>query len=98
MSVAGNTTVVNDDSDDVGVDDFSGTGPSSNGKKISFAETSGMSSKHGRSISFATTAKDYFEEDHPFVVKIERDGVISALKKLNDQLVAQVCCHCLYWR
>ena len=91
MSVAGNTTVVNDGSD-IGADDYAQSGPSTNGKKISFAETAGVSKDglRARSASFATTDKDYFEEDHPFVVTIGRDGVVNALKKLNDMLVAQV--------
>lgn len=88
MSIAGNTTVIGGGSD-IGVDEFAHPSSSSNGKKISFAETAGLKT---RSISFGTTDKDYFSEDHPLVVQIGKDGVVDALRKLNDRLVAEVSC------
>ena len=86
MSVAGNTTVV--DGSELGNDDYV-PGPSS-GKKVGFAETNGHNHIEKAPSSFATTDKDYFQEDHPFVVKIGKGGVLSALEKLNEQLIASV--------
>ncbi|KAI8974856.1 band 7 domain-containing protein [Trametes punicea] len=57
-----------------------------NGKGKHFEEPFKPARKEG-TVNFAT-AVDYLEEERPFFVKIGKDGLIAALEKLNQQLMA----------
>ncbi|EJD06172.1 band 7 domain-containing protein [Fomitiporia mediterranea MF3/22] len=88
LSVAGNTTVIGGGASDFGSNDWhldEVHGRSS--KRSPVTETAGISasSKHPR-VLFATQDNYNLDEGRPFFVKIERDGVLAALKKLDGQL------------
>lgn len=88
LSVAGNTTVVNGGASEQGSLDDREPSSSGTGKKIAFAETTGVSAQRHLQLDPFMKTTDYLEESRPFFVKIGKDGVLPALKKLNDLLVA----------
>ena len=86
LSVAGNTTVVNGSGSERG--SYTDEPSTSSGKKIAFAETTGISAQRRTHPDPFMKTTDYLEEDKPFFVKVGKDGVLPALQKLNDLLVA----------
>ena len=88
LSEFGNTTVVGGGASDVGSHDFDDFRGLSGSKKSPVAETTGITanvSKRPR-LPFATADNVDIAEGRPFFVKIEKDGVLAALKKLDGQL------------
>ena len=86
MSIAGNTTLIG--GSDIGSHDFEELyGSASKNLKIPTSETTGLSvnSKRPRA-PFATTDNSDIADGRPFFVKIEKDGVLAALRKLDQQL------------
>ncbi|OCB86554.1 band 7 domain-containing protein [Sanghuangporus baumii] len=86
MSVAGNTTLIG--GSDIGFHDFEELHSSgSKSSKIPVSETTGISATSKRlRIPFATTGNLDIAEGLPFFIKIEKDGVLAALRKLDSQL------------
>ena len=93
MSVAGNTTLVGAHSD-IGLHDFEDFHHGgSKSLKVPVSETTGISASSKRpQAPFATTGTEDIAEGRPFFVKIGKDGVLSALRKL-DQLLDTVSGH-----
>ena len=60
-------------------------GSSSHGKRVESSLPSKNSDYYRDGTSFAKTT-DYFSEERPFVVLIKKDGVIGALRKLDEHL------------
>lgn len=86
MSVVGNTTVVGAASD-LGSNDFDRF--LGNSSKSPIVETTGISATGKRPhVTFAAQDSGDLDEDRPFFVKIEKDGVLSAIRKLNEELKA----------
>lgn len=75
-SIGGGTTVV---------DGHLSTTASGNGKAPRFEESFKPSASKASAANFVS-ALDYMEEDRQFFVKIEKDGLIAALQKLDRQL------------
>ena len=89
MSIAGNTTVVGGASD-IGSHDFDDFGSPNGIKKFPMAETTGVSASASKrpKVPFVSADNLDIAEGRPFFVKIGKDGVLAALKKLDAQLTS----------
>ena len=91
MSVAGNTTAVGAASD-IGFHDYDKDYglPRNPGKRSPVPEIIPNGSSAGKrpQVTFATQDGSDLDEKRPFFVKIDKEGVLVALRKLNDELRA----------